>query len=219
MTLLQLLCTTAPETWAAVAAHIPPTCRAAVWAELAGLGLVDDDGPTAKGRRLAAVSQAALRAYDAAGGFDIPAAAPQKPVQAGAAAGAVCRDFETWTAARRAAFDRAGLDCRTPLGEFMARTVSVAVPGKWADCRIFGGVKHGPRVVRVPRAEYWAGGAYPVGLGVVDYAPETEGRAWGPHKGRLGYTPDNAGYEVWAGKQARNPRPAPELELLAEAAD
>jgi len=52
MTLLALLCITAPDAWAARAADIPQAARAAVWAELAGLGLVDDDGPTAKGPEL-----------------------------------------------------------------------------------------------------------------------------------------------------------------------
>ena len=158
-----------------------------VLADLVGLGLVDGAGPTAKGRRLASVSAGALLAYDALQGARASAeaaegvAAPKaltvrrKAVApaGGASRVAVVRDFDSWTDARRAAFDRAGLDCRTPLGEFMARTVSAHIPAKWANCRIFGGIAHGPRDLRVPRAQYWPGGEYPKGMVVVDGAVET----------------------------------------------
>ena len=164
-TFLQFVCSHPKAEWSNAAMAMTPEIRAAVFRELVGLGLVDDAGPTAKGRRLAAVSQAALRAYDAADGM---AASPRAVPAAGGASGvARVTDFATWTAARRAAFEAAGLSCRSPLGEFMARTVSASVPAKWANCRIFGGTAKGPRDLRVPRAEYRPGGALPEGALVV----------------------------------------------------
>lgn len=210
MTLLHIMCTTAPEAWSSAASEIPPACRAAIWAELAGLGLVDDGGPTAKGRMAVRASGKGVEGGVSADGV--------KGRRAGALAVALSGaprvvDFETWTAARREAFASAGLDCRSGLGLFMARTVSAAVPGKWADCKIFGGTKRGPRAVRVPRAEYWPGGVYPAGLVVVD-AP-VEAGAVRPWAGRGQSLVCNDGYVGWHGRKARALAPPPELELLA----
>lgn len=190
--LLGFLCSHPETEWAAARDAMRPECFTAVVRELAALGLVDDAGPTTKGRRLAAVSQAALRAYDAAGGFSGALEGPQ--AAGGASAGPRVRDFDTWTAARREAFAAAGLDCRTPLAEFLAATVSAAVSATWANCRIFGGTKRGPQCVRVPRAEFWPGGVYPAGMVVVDEPAETEARQWGK-RGQSQVS--NEGYEGW----------------------
>ena len=72
-----------------------------------------------------------------------------------------------YTAAREAVAGRVGE--RWYLDPTVA--LKARVPGAWVSCRVVGRTSASPRDVTMPRAEFWPGGALPVGPEYAEFGP------------------------------------------------